>query len=274
MKVNTMNARVVVSSSENVLRDLLEGQPPDLVHELARDLRIRQTLRWAGPEAFGAPFVVQLTAPDGGESVEATRDLVAAGKLRWDPDELTFVARLDDPAEYTIPGEDEDLLEVLDHPLVPEMVRDRLRQYQARTEADAEACQRVLTAVQARLKPTSPLRTPRGAFVLRREEQQPSHRLAAKETSYGGLTVTKFIHAADGQEVLRVNHRRGEDQCTIELLPPVLGEVEPSRIVLVVGGRPIKPVIPFDEYGYGRVQYSDVEDVLSGKCDDLCITVE
>ena len=255
MKVSPMNARIVVSSSEVVLRELLEGQPSDLVEDLTRDLRIKQTIRWPGPEASRAPFVVRRRDPEGGETTEATRNLIASGKIHWDPNALAFVAQPDDPAEYTIPGDDEDLSEVLDHPAVPKIVRDRLREYQARTAPSPGAIKRVLTAIRNQLDAARPRQNSRSPFVLRTE-----NRLAAKE---GAVTI-RDLRTDDGHEI-RVSHRRGDDRCSIELRSPLPEGLAPSEFVLKLGGRTIGFVVRLNKFRYGRIRYGDVEDILEPK---------
>ena len=75
--------------------------------------------------------------------------------------------------------------------------------------------------------------------------------------------------AGDG---IKVNYRKGEDQCTIELPVSLIG-AEPSKVALTVAGRRIEPIIPFNKRGFGRVRYSDIEDVLDG-ISDLYIQIE
>ena len=273
MKVNSMNAKIVASSSEAMLFDALHGQPPALVARLTRILRIRQALRWTGPEISQAPSIVHRTDPDGTKHVELTDDLIAEGRIWWDPREMSFVSHPDDPATYSIPSEDDELPEVLDYPDVPEAVRDRLQEH----------------LEQLQLEPSGKGREP---FVMPEHEVPslgPGIQMGSSGTFAVGIAealagptllyvlpwqaweaaddsrVVRLLHAADGHEIGRVHHREGDDRCTIELTPPFPGRGEPSEIILMVEGQTIEPVIPFDKYGCGCVRYGDIEKVIDGK---------
>ena len=257
MKANPMNAKVVTSSSEAVLLDLLEGQPPNLVAALTRNLRTRQAIRWRGPEIHRAPFVVHRTAPDGGKSVESINDLIAEGKIRWDSRERAFVSRPDDPATYTIPSEDDELPEMLEHADVPEVVLVRLREHLAQTEPslpgdfgedDDELSEvldhpDVLPAVRDRLP---------------RYPDRPKY---YKLTAGPAASTVRLVHPSDGSEILV--HRHGEDDiCSIQLVPPLPEVGEEARLVLA--DRPINLVDPFSINGFARAKYSDIQDAITG----------
>lgn len=260
MKVNAMNAKIVASSSEAVLLGLLEGQPPKLVAELTRDLRIRQALRRTGPKASRAPFVVHRTAPDGGKSAWLSSDLIAKGTIRWNSGELAYVSRADDPAIYSIPSDDDELSEMLVDLDLPEVVRDGLREYLDRAglldapedvypvppRTEPGPADRRLPTVLAAGGAASTVRPARRKLVAR-----------------GAASTVRLVHPADGRELLV--HRRGdEDICTIELMPPPPEVGEEARLTLTVAGRPIKLVAPFSSNGYARVRYSDVEGAVTG----------
>ena len=247
MKVNAMNAKIVASSSEAVLLGLLEGQPPKLVAELTRDLRIRQALRRTGPKASRAPFVVHRTAPDGGKSAWLSSDLIAKGTIRWNSGELAYVSRADDPATYSIPSDDDELSEVLEH-LDVLAVRDKLQEHLILAETSSS---------DILIKRFPPAREVDEVRVVR-------WRLAAKGARRGDSRVITLSRADDGREIGLLHHRTGDDQCTIELtLPFPAGE--PSGVVLMVDGRPIEPIVPFDKYGCGCLRYGDIKGVLDGR---------
>ena len=130
------------------------------------------------------PFVVcRRTAPDSGESMELINDLIGAGKLHWDADEMAFASQPNDPVVYTIPGDDEVLFEVLDHPSVPEAVRDGVREYLDRAGLSQEAYARILAAARTRfdhIADRSGFPNPKAKiFRVPTDDQQQPERAAA-----------------------------------------------------------------------------------------------
>jgi hypothetical protein len=251
MKGNPANSKIVPSSSEALLRDLLEGQSADLIEDLAMDLRIRVSLGWAGPDPSRAPIAVHRKDPDGSVSVELIRDLIAADILRWDAGRFVFVAQPGEPAEYTIPGGDDELTEVMDHPSVPEAARERLRVYQSRMRPNPGTHSRIMATIRAQLA---------------RKRPQPS-----KMTELNRFVAAAFVSPPvrelptdDGKKV-RVSHTSGQDQCVIELVPPLPEGMDRSEFVLRLGDRIIRPIGPISKRGYFTVWYSDIEDILTNK---------